>query len=267
MGTAVQYGDRVPEPLIRTRVVDATLVVELDREDKRNALSDALISELERTFATLPDGVRVAVITGRGAHFSAGLDLAELTERDAYGGVQHSRTWHRVLDAISYGPVPVIAALHGAVVGGGLELASAAHIRVADRTTFYALPEGRRGIFVGGSGAVRIPRLIGVALMSDMMLTGRVLDAEEGRHAGLSQYLVDEGQDLAEAMRLAAIVADNAPMTNLAVTQVLPRIANSGHDEGLMMEALMAAMAQNAPIAKERLRDFLAGRAKKVGEE
>ena len=89
--------------------------------------------------------------------------------------------------------MPVIAVLHGAVVGGGLELAVAAHIRVAEASAFYGLPEGQRGIFVGGGGSARIPRLIGTARMADMMLTGRVYDAEEGFAIGLSQYLVDDG--------------------------------------------------------------------------
>ena len=102
---------------------------------------------------------------------------------------------------MQYGPVPVVAALHGAVVGGGLELAAACHIRVADDTTFYALPEGSRGIFVGGGGAVRIPRLIGAARMTDMMLTGRVYNAQEGERVGFAQYLVPEGQAFAKAHR------------------------------------------------------------------
>lgn len=246
---------------------DAVLAVTLNRPEKRNALNDAIVNELSEVFTALDSSVKAVVITGEGEHFSAGLDLSELTERDAMQGVQHSRMWHRILDSISFGPVPVIAALHGAVVGGGLELAAAAHIRVADRSTFYALPEGRRGIFVGGGGSVRIPRLVGVAMMSDMMLTGRVIDAETGERKGFAQYLVDEGAAMEEALRLANIVAQNAPMTNLAVTQVLPRIADASADQGLMMESLMAAMAQDAPVAKERLRDFLAGRAKKVGEE
>lgn len=243
------------------------LILTLNRPEKRNALNDAIINEIGAIVTELDASIRAIVLAGEGDHFSAGLDLSELTERDAMEGVLHSRMWHRILDSISFGPVPVIAALHGAVVGGGLELAASAHIRVADRSTFYALPEGRRGIFVGGGGAVRIPRLVGVATMSDMMLTGRVIDAEEGERKGFAQYLVDEGGALPEAVRLAHIVAENAPMTNLAVTQVLPRIAEASSDQGLMMESLMAAMAQDAPIAKERLRAFLEGRAKKVGEE
>ena len=88
----------------------------------------------------------------------------------------------------------MVAVLHGAVVGGGLELAAACHLRVAERSAYYALPEGQRGIFVGGGGSVRLPRLIGVARMIDMMLTGRTLSAEEGQAIGLSHYLVEHGR-------------------------------------------------------------------------
>src|SRR5207244_8899752 len=119
------------------------------------------------------------------------------TEADVVQGVQHSRLWHRVFDLIEFGQVPVVAVLHGAVVGGGLELAAAAHIRVAERSAYYALPEGSRGIFLGGGGTVRLPRLIGTSRMMDMMLTGRIYDAEEGQAIGLSHYLTAPGQGLA----------------------------------------------------------------------
>jgi len=165
---------------------------------------------------------------------------------------------------VQYGPVPVIAALHGAVVGGGLELATAAHIRVADDSTFYALPEGSRGIFVGGGGSVRIPRLIGVARMTDMMLTGRVYNAVDGERIGLAQYLVAEGKAFEKALELALQIAKNAPLTNYALTHVLPRIADQPADQGFMTEAMMAAIAQSAPEAKDRVRAFLEGRANKV---
>ena len=165
-------------------------LIRLTRQAKRNALNDALIASLRTLFEEMPASVRAAVIDGEGEHFCAGLDLGELQERDAGQGMQHSRSWHYALDRVQFGPVPVVAALHGAVVGGGLELASACHIRVADESTFYALPEGSRGIFVGGGGSVRIPKLIGVARMTDMMLTGRVYHAADGERAGLAQYLV-----------------------------------------------------------------------------
>ncbi len=239
-------------------------VIRLTRGAKRNALNDALVIALRHLFETMPASVRAAVIDGEGDHFCAGLDLSELQERDAGQGLHHSRMWHAALECVQYGPVPVIAALHGAVVGGGLELASACHIRVADDTTFYALPEGTRGIFVGGGGSVRIPRLIGVARMTDMMLTGRVYNAQDGERIGLAQYLVPQGTALEKALELATRIAGNAPMTNYALTHVLPRIADQPADQGLMTEAMMAAIAQSAPEAKKRVRAFLEGRAAKV---
>jgi len=204
------------------------------------------------------------VIAGNGDHFCAGLDLSDLNELDAYEGAEHSRVWHRVFDNIQFGRVPVVAALHGAVIGGGLELACCAHVRVADSTAFYALPEGQRGIFVGGVGSVRVPRLVGVSRMADMMLTGRVYGAEEGAAIGLAQYVVDDGQGLTQAFALAEKVAANAPLSNFAVMHALPRIAGMSRDDGLFTESLMAAIAQGDDAAKDRMRDFLAGKGAKV---
>ncbi|QKO22207.1 crotonase/enoyl-CoA hydratase family protein [Rhodoferax sp. BAB1] len=241
-------------------------VIRLTRPAKRNALNDGLILALRELFENMPEGVRAAVIDGEGEHFCAGLDLSELKERDAGQGLYHSRMWHAALERVQYGPVPVIAALHGAVVGGGLELASACHIRVADESTFYALPEGSRGIFVGGGGAVRIPRLIGASRMADMMLTGRVYNAQDGEKIGMAQYLVPQGTAFDKAFELAVRVAQNAPLTNYALIHALPRIAEQPADQGFFTEAMMAAIAQSAPEAKQRVRAFLDGKAAKVSK-
>ena len=239
-------------------------VLRLTRASKRNALNDGLIAALRRLFEEMPHSVRAAVIAGDGDHFCAGLDLSELQERDAGQGLMHSRSWHAALEKVQFGPVPVVAALHGAVVGGGLELASACHIRVADESTFYALPEGSRGIFVGGGGSVRIPKLVGVARMTDMMLTGRVYNAVDGEKAGFAQYLMPTGQAFDKAMELAVRVAQNAPLTNYALMHALPRIAEQSADHGFFSEAMMAAIAQSAPEAKQRVKAFLDGKAAKV---
>ena len=236
-------------------------VIRLTRAKKRNAINDGLILAIRDAFNSLPATVRAAVLDGEGEHFCAGLDLSELQERDAGQGLHHSRMWHAALERVQYGPVPVVAALHGAVVGGGLELASACHIRVADESTFYALPEGSRGIFVGGGGSVRIPRLIGTARMTDMMLTGRVINATDGERIGLAQYLVPTGTAFDKAYELAQRVAQNAPLTNYALMHALPRIAEQPADQGFFTEAMMAAIAQSAPEAKQRVRDFLEGKA------
>ena len=177
----------------------------LARSEKRNALDDATVLGLETFFTLLPKDIGAVVLSGEGRHFSAGLDLSEVAgEHEPLEGMLHSRMWHRAFEAIQFGRAPVIAALHGAVVGGGLELAASTHIRVAERSTYYGLPEGQRGIFLGGGGSVRIARLIGVARVQDMMLTGRTLSAEEGHLAGATQYLVEDGKGLEKAMELAA---------------------------------------------------------------
>ena len=253
-------------PDIHLEMQGSVAVVRLTRPTKRNALNDRLIASLRHIFENLPQEARAAVVAGDGDHFCAGLDLSELKERDAGEGLYHSRSWHTALDRVQSGNVPVIAALHGAVVGGGLELASACHIRVADESTFYALPEGTRGIFVGGGGSVRIPRLIGVARMTDMMLTGRVYNAQDGERIGMAQYLVPTGTAFDKAMEIAQRVATNAPLTNYALMHALPRIAEQPADQGFFTEAMMAAIAQSAPEAKQRVRDFLEGKAAKVAK-
>jgi enoyl-CoA hydratase/carnithine racemase len=236
----------------------------LSRPEKRNALNDTLVTGIDIFFNGLPSDIRAVVLTGDGDHFSAGLDLSELTVRGTVESVHHSRNWHRVFDQFEFGKVPVIAVLHGAVVGGGLELASACHVRVAEKSTYYALPEGVRGIYVGGGGSVRIPRLIGASRMMDMMLTGRTYGAEDGLSMGLSHYLVDNGTGLDKAIELAKRVAANTPMTNYAVMHALPRIADIDRPGGYMMEALMAAISSGSEEAQTRLKDFLEKRAPKA---
>ncbi|MEZ5649466.1 MAG: crotonase/enoyl-CoA hydratase family protein [Burkholderiaceae bacterium] len=240
---------------------DAIVHVEVDREAKRNALCDSLVLELERCFRSLPRGARAVLLSGVGKHFCAGLDLSEMSSHDAAGGVRHSRMWHEAFRHIQYAPAPVIAVLRGAVIGGGLEMAAATHLRVAEPSAFFALPEGSRGLFLGGGGSVRIARLIGVPRVADMMLTGRTMTAEQAERIALVNYLVDEGEGMAHAVRLAERIASNAPMSNYAIVQALPRIVEQGPEEGLFTESLMAAIAQADEEAKSRMRDFLSGKA------
>lgn len=239
-------------------------VLRLCRARKRNALDDATVLGVEAFFNAAPRDVKAVVLDAEGDHFSAGLDLSEMTERDAFEGLEHSRMWHRAFERVESGRLPVVSVLKGAVIGGGLELAAATHIRVAEPSTFYALPEGQRGLFVGGGGSVRVPRLIGTHRMVDMMLTGRVYDAMEGHAAGLSHYLVEEGAGLSRALELAKKIAANSPITNFAVLQALPRIAQANPAEGYLMESLMAAVSSGSAEAKSRMRAFLDGKSTKV---
>jgi len=252
-------------PYLAVRQEGEILTIGLNRPDKRNAINDVLIQDLIDLFSSIDASVRVAVIYGLGDHFSSGLDLSEHRDRDAFEVMQHSQTWHRAFDLIQFGRVPVVTAMHGAVVGGGLELVAATHVRVADRSTFYALPEGQRGIYVGGGASVRVARIIGAGRMGEMMLTGRPYGAEEGQALGLSHHLVDEGAALDKAMDLARRIASNAPLSNYAILHALPRIAEMAPREGLFTESLMAAMVQTSGDAQDRMRAFLEKRAAKAG--
>ena len=251
-------------PSLACDVQDQVAVLRLARPQKRNAIDDTMIAGIAACFAALPAETRAVVVHGEGEHFCAGLDLGSVTENDATEGIFHSRAWHRAFERIESGDVPVIAVLHGAVIGGGLELAAACHIRIAEPSAYYALPEGQRGLFVGGGGSVRVPRLIGTARMLDMMLTGRTYGAEEGLAAGFAQYLVEAGTGLERAMAMARHITGLAPLSVFAVLHALPRIAEADPRTGALMENLMAAIAAADPDAKERLRAFLDKRAAKV---
>lgn len=247
-------------------VEDNIALIGLNRPTKRNAINDEMINELKDAIELAAAQAKVGVIFGHGAHFCAGLDLAEHAERTPFDGVLHSRKWHKIFNEIERGPIPFVVALHGAVVGGGLELAASAQIRVAEEETFFGLPEGQRGIFVGGGGSVRIARLMTASCMADLMLTGRTLSAAKAEQLNLVQYVVAAGEGLNEAKRLAGRIASNAPLSNFAITQALPRIQDLAHDDGLFFESLMAAFTQTSPEAVERLRAFLDKRAERLSK-
>lgn len=239
-------------------------ILTLNRPDKRNAMNDAMLTDLGAAADRASGEASAAVICGNGRHFSAGLDLREHSQKSVMEGIAGSRSWHAVFSRIQRGRIPFIAALHGAVVGGGLELAANAHIRVADSTASFAMPEGQRGIFVGGGGSVNITRLMGVARMTDLMLTGRVLNAEEAERCALVTYVTEPGAALEKALELAGQVAGNAPLSNYMTINGLQRIHDSGYDEGLFFESMMASLTQTTPEAMERLQAFLDKKAKRL---
>jgi enoyl-CoA hydratase/carnithine racemase len=249
--------------LIRTDIQDDIAVLTFDRPEKRNAMNDRLIDELDRFFSKPPSGVKAAVLAGEGGHFCAGLDLSEHEQRSPEETVYHSRNWHRVADLIEYGGLPVVSALTGAVIGGGLEIATATHVRIAEPCVRFQLPEGRRGIFVGGGATVRVGRILGTDRMREMMLTGRNYGAKEGLALGLAHYAVEKGEALPLAIEQAKNIAKNAPFSNYLMIQAIGRIADMSRADGLFTESMAAAMSQTSEGAKEGLRAFLEKREPK----
>lgn len=244
-------------PLVELDLTGPIATITLARPDKRNAISDALLADLDAALDAVPESTRAIVLAGRGEHFCAGLDLAALEALTPRQVLAHSQSWQRVFSRIELGGIPVVSALHGGVIGGGLELAAATHIRVAEPDTFFQLPEGRHGIFVGGGGSVRVARIIGAGRMCEMMLTNRRVDVEDGYAIGLVHYRVAAGESLATARRLAETVAKNAPTSNLAITTILPRIGNMASDDGMLVESLTAALTSSDGASGQRIRAFL----------
>jgi enoyl-CoA hydratase/carnithine racemase len=257
------------ESLVSYALEGNIALIGLNRPDKRNAINDPLVDELRAAVLRAHEEADVAVLHGHGSNFCAGLDLAEALAR-ATGQIKPARkrrrhNWHEVFDLIARGPIPFVAALHGAVVGGGLELAMAAHLRVADETVVCGLPEGQRGIFVGGGGTVRIQRVVGTTVMMDMMLTGRLLNAAESLQEHVVRYVVPAGTALAKARAIAERIGQNSVETNWMIINVLPRVQDLSHDDGLFLEQLNSARAR-PPEAEARLREFVDGKARKLQE-
>ena len=253
------------QELVTYQLDGPVALIGLNRSEKRNAINEAVIDALRIAVDRAGEEADVAVLYGNGKNFCSGLDLAEALSRAANETTRPRKrkrhSWHEVFDTIARGPIPFVAALHGAVVGGGLELATAAHIRVADETAFFGLPEGQRGIFVGGGGSVRIQRIVGYTVMADMMLTGRLLSATEGEREHIVRYVVPEGQALQKAKELAAVIAKNTSDTNWRITNLLPRVNDLSHEDGLFLEYMSSNMQRSSETA-ERLREFVEGRAK-----
>ncbi len=250
--------DELPLRLLKVSTDDAGIAtVTLNRPEKRNALNAETVEELVTLFSAIPRaGVRAVVLRAEGTHFCAGLDLVEHlnAERTPAEFMHLCLRWHEAFNKMEYSGVPIIAALKGAVVGGGLELASAVHIRVADRSTYFALPEGQRGLFTGGGATIRVADLVGKARMIDMMLTGRIYRGEEAVSVGLCQYLADDSE--ARAMELARAVAANTPLANFAVCSAISHMQNMSALDAAYAEAMVAGIVNTQAAAKSRLAAF-----------
>ncbi|MGB7318116.1 MAG: crotonase/enoyl-CoA hydratase family protein [Planktotalea sp.] len=233
-------------------------VVTLNRPSKRNALDSGTVEELVDFFSVAPRaGVRAIVLAGAGDHFCAGLDLVEHHDEDRSPAefMHLCLRWHEAFNKMEYGGVPIIAALQGAVVGGGLELASSAHVRVMNDTTYFALPEGQRGLFTGGGATIRVTDLVGKSRMIDMMLMGRVYSGEEAEKVGLAQYRV-EGSVFDKAMELARRAAENLPLSNFAICSAVSHMQNMSAMDAAYAESVVAGVVNTQPDARARLAAF-----------
>jgi len=244
---------------------DGIATVTLNRPEKRNALNEATIDELTEIFRALPrDGVRACVLTGAGDHFCAGLDLVEhhAADRAPEDFMHLCLHWHEAFNKMEYGGVPIIAPLQGAVVGGGLELASAAHLRVIDDSAYFGLPEGQRGLFTGGGATIRVADLIGKSRMIDMMLTGRLYRGEDAVSVGLANYRAEDAR--AKAYEIARRCAENLPLTNFAICSAISHMQNMSPLDAAYAESVVAGVVNTQAPARARLAAFRDGSGPRI---
>jgi len=211
----------------------STALLCLNRPSKRNALNDDLIEALSAFFENPPESTKCVVLHGEGEHFCAGLDLIELMQKrtgDPVKSTRRSRRWHRLFDLMQHGELPIVSVLKGGVIGGGLEIAMATHVRVSEHSAFYQLPEGR------------------------------AYSADEGLTLGLAHYLVEPGCGLDKAIELAEKIATNAAASNYAIINGVSRISEMSTADGLFAETMVGAMSRGSGESAERIKAFFDGR-------
>ena len=232
-------------------------VVRLNRPEARNALSDALMDELVARLSELDadDEVRCIVLAGDERAFAAGADIAELAAATAVELYQAPRVarW----DAIRKLSTPLVAAVSGWCLGGGCELAMTCDLIVASHTARFGQPETGLGIIPGAGGTQRLARAVGKALAMDMVLTGRVLSAEEAHSAGLVARVVAKEAWLDEARRVASEIAARAPVAQRLARESVDRAFETGLDSGLDFERKALYLAFASEDAREGLSAFV----------
>ncbi|MGZ5355058.1 MAG: enoyl-CoA hydratase/isomerase family protein [Solirubrobacterales bacterium] len=199
------------------RPAEAVARLTISRPEARNALDHDVLGAIEEAMPRLDDGIatRCVVITGEGNAFSAGYDIAgipeESFERDAEALVAHPFT--DALDAVAAHPWPVVAALNGHALGGGLELALTADLRICAAGAKLGMPPAKLGLIYGHTGLRRFIDAIGVPRTKELFLTGRNLDAARAERIGLVHWITGDAELAGAAVELAAEVAANAPLS------------------------------------------------------
>lgn len=241
-------------PLLVERRADRVVAV-LHRPGKRNAIDQAMIDALHELCTELEADPRTLILTGSGGTFAAGADIAQLRDRraeDALRGI-NANAFIRVNEL----PMPVIAALDGYALGGGAELAYAADIRVGSSALRIGNPETGLGIIAAAGATWRLREIVGDARASELLLTGRVLDADEALDWGLISSVHPSDELLAAAHAIADRIAANDPLA----TRYTKRALREPRDRHPAIDGELQAELFESPEKKRRMTEFLEKRA------
>ncbi|MGH7503853.1 MAG: enoyl-CoA hydratase-related protein [Longimicrobiales bacterium] len=245
-------------------IADAIALVRINRPDKLNALNAGLIDEMDRTFIALRDDatVRGLLLTGAGEKaFVAGADIAELSRMGPIDGIAVSRRGQRAFRTLETMPKPVIAAVNGFALGGGLELALACHLRTASSRARFGLPEVKLGIIPGYGGTVRLPRLVGRGRALELILTGEMIDAREALRIGLINRVHEPDALLDETRTLLGKIIANGPIALALALESVDHAAGTHIDDALRFESDLFGLLASTEDMREGMKAFLEKRA------
>lgn len=215
-------------------------VVTISRPKALNALNTRFFNEMDAMVEKIngmPE-VKVMVITGEGKAFVAGADIAEMVDKDQKEGSEFSRLGQNTFRSLEKMDIPVIAAINGFALGGGLELAMGCDFRIASAKAKFGQPEVNLGLIPGYAGTQRLPRLVGLADALYLLMTAEMIGAEDALRIGLVQKVVEPEQLMEETMKIARAIASKGPLAvKLIKSTVRTGIAQS-FDEGAELEAM-----------------------------
>ena len=236
-------------------------VITLNRPKALNALNETLLRELGEAMASLEADreVRAVVITGSGERaFAAGADIGELSRLpDGAAATEKARSGHRVTHAIEHSRLPVIMAINGFALGGGLELAMAGDFRIAATNAQLGQPEVNLGIIAGFGGSQRLPRLVGQGMAAYLLLTGERIGADEAKQCNLVEKVVEPSALLGEAKRLATLIASKGPLAIAATKRAIHKGLQVDLHRGLEIEAEEFGTVAATADAREGTTAFL----------
>lgn len=255
--------------LVDVLVTDGVATIRLDRPPMNPinvAMQDALRAAAEMVSAT--PQIRAAVLYGGERTFAAGADVKEMADKDYPAMAAISQAMHESFGAVAAIPKPVVAAVTGYALGGGLELALCADFRVCGQNAKFGLPEIQLGVFPGGGGTQRLPRLIGPAKAKDLIYTGRHVGAEEALCIGLADRVVPDSEVYDEAIRFATRFCAGPALALRAAKQAIDGGLGLDLDAGLKLERSHFAALFATEDQKLGMRSFVEngpGKARFVG--
>jgi len=239
---------------------DSTQVIRLNRPDRRNAISRAMMGEIMRAARAAQDdgAIRALVLTGGTGYFSAGADLTEaIAVRSAVEGSDYFRLWHELASTLEQLRLPVVAAIEGFCITGGLELALACDVRIGAEGSTYAITSARIGTVAGAGGTQRLPRLVGLSRALHLLMSADTIDAQEALRIGLIDRMAPAGGALGAALEWGALYAQRAPLSVAFAKRAVHRGMQMDLASALEFETMLVTTVYGTADKQEGIGAFL----------